>query len=361
MTGAPAIPLRRILDPQGTEVAARPAFAADPRAVVALHRAMLRTRAFDARAVALQRAGQLGTYPSSLGQEATAVGLAAAMRASDVLVPSFREHGAQLWRGVTPLELLLFWGGDERGSDFAAAREDFPVSIPVASHAPHAVGVALAFRIRREERAALCTLGDGATSKGDFYEAINAAGVWRLPLVFVVANNAWAISTPTSRQTAAASLAHKAFAAGIAPERVDGNDVLAVRAACEEALARARAGEGPTLVEALSYRLADHTTSDDAARYRDAAEVERQRAQEPLARTRAWLAREGAWDDAQEAAAHRECEAEMEQAATAWLATPPPEPDAVFSHLYAQLPAPLAAQREAYLGDAARRLGRGDA
>lgn len=361
MIAPPEIPLRRCLDPQGQEVAARPAFAADPNAVLALYRAMVRTRAFDARAVALQRAGQLGTFPSSLGQEATAIGLAAAMRASDVLVPAFREHGAQLWRGVTPLELLLFWGGDERGSDFAVPREDFPVSIPVASHAPHAVGVALAFRIRREERAAVCVLGDGATSKGDFYEAMNAAGVWRLPLVFVVVNNAWAISTPTSRQTAAATFAHKAFAAGIAPERVDGNDVLAVRAACEEALAGARAGAGPTLVEALTYRLADHTTSDDAARYRDVAEVSRHLAEEPLARVRAWLAREAAWSEPQDAALRRECEAEMEQAAQAWLATPPSEPDAIFAHLYAQLPEPLAAQREAYLRDAARRIERGGA
>ena len=186
-----------------------PKFATDPKERVRLYRAMVLTRAFDTKAIALQRTGRLGTYASSLGQEAVSVGLASAMRPEDVLLPSFRDHGAQLWRGVTPVELLLYWGGDERGSAFAGPKEDFPVSVPVGSQAPHAVGVALAFKLRHEQRVAVCIFGDGATSKGDVAEALNIAGVWNLPAVFVINNNRWAISVPLSRQTAADTLAQK--------------------------------------------------------------------------------------------------------------------------------------------------------
>ena len=154
----------RFLDPKGNAVRPPPDFAADRAELVALYRAMVLARAFDAKAVALQRTGRLGTFPSALGQEAVAIGIAAAMRKDDVFLPSFREHGAQLWRGVSLLELFLFWGGDERGSDFAVAREDFPICVPVGTHAPHAVGVALAFKLRRVERVAVCAFGDGATT-----------------------------------------------------------------------------------------------------------------------------------------------------------------------------------------------------
>jgi len=204
----------RFVDPKGNAVRPLPDFAADRAELVALYRAMVLARAFDAKAVALQRTGRLGTFPSALGQEAVGVGLGAAMRKDDVFLPSFREHGAQLWRGVSLVELFLFWGGDERGSDFAVAREDFPICVPVATHAPHAVGVALAFKLRHQQRVAVCAFGDGATSKGDVAEALNMAGVWRLPLVFVINNNRWAISVPVTQQTAAETLAQKAIAAG---------------------------------------------------------------------------------------------------------------------------------------------------
>jgi pyruvate dehydrogenase E1 component alpha subunit len=204
----------RFLDLDGRAVREFPDFARDPQALIALYRAMVLTRAFDAKAIALQRTGRLGTYGSSLGQEAVAVGVGAAMAPEDVLLPSFREQGAQILRGVTMVEILLYWGGDERGSDFAGPRQDFPVCVPVGTHAPHAAGVALALQLRGARRAAVCVLGDGATSKGDFYEAMNFAGVRRLPLVFVVNNNQWAISprpwrrrrsqpaSPASRSTA---------------------------------------------------------------------------------------------------------------------------------------------------------------
>jgi pyruvate dehydrogenase E1 component alpha subunit len=348
---AVSFPLRRYLAPDGTMAAGSPAVARDGERLVALYRAMTLTRCFDTKAIALQRTGRLGTYASSLGQEAVAVGVASAMRPEDVLLPSFREHGAQLWRGVTSYELFLYWGGDERGNDFAGPRQDFPVSIPVASHAPHSVGVALAFKLRREKRVAVCILGDGATSKGDFYEAINLAGVWRLPALFVVANNQWAISVPRAAQTAAQTLAQKAVAAGIAAEQVDGNDVIAVADAAERALARARAGEGPTLIEAVTYRLSDHTTADDASRYRDDAEVSRHWTEEPLLRLRQYLAAQGLWSSDQEETLLAQCTAEIAAAADRYLATPPEPPAAMFDHLYAVLPPSLAAQREAALAE----------
>ena len=201
---------------------------------------MVLTRAFDAKAVALQRTGRLGTYASSLGQEAVGVGLAAAMRPDDVLLPSFREHGAQICRGVTLKELFLYWGGDERGNDFAGPRQDFPNCVPVGSHAPHAVGVALAFRLRGETRAAVCVFGDGATSKGDVAEALNMAGVWKVPAVFVVNNNGWAISVPVAKQTAAATLAQKAAASGIAGD-AGGRQRRGCGPACGRGGARRRA------------------------------------------------------------------------------------------------------------------------
>ncbi len=340
-----AISLTRFVDPSGVVIGPLPDFARDPAALVALYRAMVMTRTFDSKAIALQRTGRLGTYASSLGQEAVAVGLAAAMQPSDVLLPSFREHGAQLWRGVTLTELFLYWGGDERGNDFAGPRTDFPNCVPVGSHAPHAVGVALAFRLRGEKRAALCAFGDGATSKGDVAEALNMAGVWKAPVVFVINNNGWAISVPLARQTAAATLAQKAVAAGIPGEQVDGNDVIAVRSAVERALARARSGHGPTLIEAVTYRLADHTTADDASRYRDDAEVGRHWAAEPVARLRNYLMKSHLWDKDREEKLLQECGEAVEAAANDYLAMPPEPPAAIFDHTFAALPADLVQQR----------------
>ena len=339
----------RFLDPKGNAVRALPDFAANRAELIALYRAMVLARRFDAKAVALQRTGRLGTFAAALGQEAVPVGVASAMRPEDVLLPSFREHGAQLWRGVSPVELLLFWGGDERGSDFAKTREDFPVCVPVATHAPHAVGVALAFKLRREKRVAVCVFGDGATSKGDVAEALNAAGVWHLPVVFVINNNRWAISVPLAQQTAAETLAQKAIAAGFEGEQVDGNDVIAVREAVERAIAKARAGGGPHLIEALTYRLGDHTTADDASRYRTGSEVSARWADEPIARLRNYLVAAGMWGKSDEEQLLAEITLTIERAAEAYLATPPQGPEAMFDFTYESLPKDLAEQRRAAL------------
>jgi len=339
----------RYLGPDGKPVSPVPGWAADAGALIPLYRAMTLTRTFDQRAVTLQRSGQLGTYASSLGQEAVGVGVASAMRREDVLLPSFREHGAELWRGITLVESLLAWGGDERGNDVAVPREDFPASVPVASHILHAAGVALAFKLRHEQRVAVCIFGDGATSKGDFYEAINAAGVWSLPAVFVANNNQWAISTPRSRQTATETLAQKAFAAGIPGEQVDGNDVIAVRDATMRAVERARRGDGATLIEALTYRLADHTTADDASRYRDPEQVKAEWQNEPLARLRRYLIKQGAWSKDREQALQAECAGQVDAAVAAYLATPPQPASSIFDYHFAALPPDLARQRAALL------------
>lgn len=340
------------LGADGKPVGELPEFANDRDALVALYRGLVLTRLFDEKAIALQRTGRLGTYASSLGQEAVSVGAAAAMQPDDVFLPSFREQGGQLWRGVRPFELLLYWGGDERGSDFRDQRHDFPVSIPVASHVPHACGVALAMKLRKEPRAALAIFGDGATSKGDFYEAINIAGVWELPVVFVANNNQWAISVPRNNQTAAETLAQKAVAAGIAGLQVDGNDVIAVRQACGEALERARKDGRPTLIEALTYRMGDHTTADDARRYRPDDTVSPHWKEDPISRLRTFLTATQDWSHDDEEKLIEECRADVEKAAEDYLATPPEPPQAMFDSLFNTLPEALVKQRSFVVSEA---------
>src|ERR1700758_4299949 len=287
---------RSYLGPDGTVLRPLPSFASDTGVLISLYRGMVLTRAFDLKAVSLQRTGRLGTYAVSLGQEAVSVGIASAMREEDVVLPSYRDNGTLLWRGTKMEEILLFWGGDERGNLSSGPAHDFPYCIPVGSQAPQAAGVAYALKLRKEPRVAVCLFGDGATSKGDVWEAMNFAGVWKLPVVFAVVNNQWAISVPQRLQTAAQTLAQRAIAAGFVGEQVDGNDVIAVRAAMDAARAAARAGEGPRLIEALTYRLGDHTTADDAARYRPPDDVQRHWKEEPITRLRTYLAGRKQWD-----------------------------------------------------------------
>jgi pyruvate dehydrogenase E1 component alpha subunit len=336
---------RQILGPAGELVAPLPPFAQDTAEVVRMYRAMTLVRVFDAKAVNLQRTGQLGTYPSSLGHEAAHIGVGAAMRTEDVLAPVYREFGTQLWRGVTMPEILTYWGGDERGNDFAVPRHDFAWCVPIATQTLHAAGAAMAFKVLKQPRCALAYIGDGGTSEGAFYEALNLAGSRALPVVFVIVNNGWAISVPVAAQTAAQTLAQKAVAAGIAGVQVDGNDVLAVRDVVAGALDTARRGAGPSLIEALTYRLSDHTTADDASRYRSGQEVKNAWALEPLIRTRAFLVNNGQWDADKELALLQECALKVDAAVTEYLAKSKPSTDAMFEHLFAVLPAHLREQR----------------
>jgi 2-oxoisovalerate dehydrogenase E1 component alpha subunit len=337
---------RAYIGVDGAALTDLPDFASDRELLVSLYRGMVQARTFDLKAVALQRTGRLGTYATSLGQEAVAVGIASAMQHDDVLLPSYRDNAALLWRGVSMEDILLFWGGDERGNRWSGPAHDFPFCIPVGSQAPHAAGVGYAFKYRKQARVAVCIFGDGATSKGDVWEAMNFAGVCKLPVVFVVNNNQWAISVPLKAQTASQTLAQKAIAAGFAGEQADGCDVLAVRASVGAAVDAARAGEGPRLIEAVTYRLGDHTTADDAARYRPPAEVQEHWKQEPIARLRAYLVRQMGWTKTEEEKVAGDCGERAEAAIKRYLATAPRPPPTMFDHLYARLPSAYAGQRK---------------
>jgi 2-oxoisovalerate dehydrogenase E1 component alpha subunit len=342
-----AIQHHRCLDPEGKPLGTLPAFATDQEELTKMYRMMTLVRTFDTKAINLQRTGKLGTYASCLGHEATHVGAGVALRDEDVLIPVYREYGAQFLRGVKMSNVLLYWGGDERGNVYSGtAREDYAWNVPIASQMLHAAGVAMALKVRGEKRCALTFVGDGGTSQGAFYEALNLAGARALPAVFIIVNNKWAISVPIESQTATRTLAQKAIAAGMPGLQVDGNDAIAVRQVVSEALERARSGGGPTVIEAVTYRLSDHTTADDATRYRKELEVKEAWAVEPLLRLRAYLVGVKAWDDAREEALKAECARQVEAAVEEYLNTPKQPTDAMFDHLFANAPRNLQAQRE---------------
>jgi pyruvate dehydrogenase E1 component alpha subunit len=274
-----------------------------------------------------------------------------------VLAPVYREVGTQLWRGVTMGEMLLYWAGDERGNDFAIPRHDFAWCVPIATQTLHAAGAAMAFQILKQPRCALAYIGDGGTSEGAFYEAINLAGARKLPVVFVIVNNGWAISVPVAAQTAARTLAQKAVAAGIPGVQVDGNDLLAVRQTVAEALDAARRGAGPAVIEALTYRLADHTTADDASRYRGEDEVKQAWSLEPMIRIRQFLNAAALWNPAQETNLQQECAARVDAAVRAHFNQAKPSSDAMFEHLFEALPLHLQEQRATARKYAAKSSG----
>ncbi|OGL10411.1 MAG: pyruvate dehydrogenase (acetyl-transferring) E1 component subunit alpha [Candidatus Rokubacteria bacterium RIFCSPLOWO2_02_FULL_72_37] len=319
-----------------------------PDELRALWRAMLLGRRLDERMVRLQRQGRIGTFAPLKGQEASQLGSVAALRTTDWMVPSFRETAAMIWRGWPIEKLLLFFAGYLEGGQPAPDQHDLPVTIPVATQLPHAVGLAYAAQYRGDDAVVMVYFGDGATSEGDFHEALNFAGVWQVPVVFVCQNNQWAISVPLKKQTHSRTLAQKAHAYGVPGLQVDGNDVLAVRAAAGEAVARARAGGGPTLIECITYRLGVHTTADDPTKYRSEEEVKAWERKDPLTRFRAYLEARGLL----EAGLEETLDREIAEAVRRFEATPPADPLTMFDHVYAERPAHLEAQREAL----ARRL-----
>jgi pyruvate dehydrogenase E1 component alpha subunit len=305
--------------------------------LVALYRAMWLAREFDQRMIKLQRQGRLGTFGPATGQEAASVAPAFAMEDDDWYVGTFREPGGRLARGEPLDNALLYYTGFEEGCVQPAsgpARRLLPINIIVGSQLLHAVGLAYAMRYRGEKAAVVAFVGDGGTSQGDFHEALNLAAVWRAPVVFVCQNNGWAISIPRDKQTRSKTLAQKALAYGMPGLQVDGNDPLAVFRATRDALARARAGEGPTFLEAVTYRLMMHTTSDDPGRYRSEAEVEPWRRLDPLLRTQRYLERRHGWDERQQAALLESVRAEIEAAVRRHESRPPLPPDAPFDHVF---------------------------
>ena len=286
---------------------------------------MLFVRTFNSRALSLHREGRLGTYASVLGQEASQVGSALALSKEDWVFPSYRETAVLLALGYPLSMILKYWRGDERGLKCPEGLNVLPMSIPVASQIPHATGVAMAMKIKGAAGAAVAYFGDGASSRGDFHEALNMAGVFKAPAVFICQNNGWAISLPREKQTSAATIAQKAIAYGIAGVQVDGNDIFAVHKATGDALKRGRDGGGPTLIECLTYRLDDHTTSDASVKYRDAREVEEWWRREPMIRLRKFLTSRALLTAEYEEEALRRAEEEVDRAIDEEERSGPPE------------------------------------
>lgn len=322
----------RFVSPAGEPAGALPLGDAE---LVAGYRAMARARHFDERAVVLQRQGRLGVYAPFRGQEAAQVGTASALAADDWLVPSYRESGAALTHGLPLEQLVLYWRAHADGWRYPGNVRVLPFYIPIATQLPHAVGLALAGRHQAEPWAVMVYVGDGGTSEGDFHEALNFAAVFKAPVVFVVQNNGWAISVPTERQMGNVRIADRGQGYGMPGVRVDGNDYVACLSVAREAVARARAGEGPTLIEALTYRLAPHTTSDDPDRYRDEEETTVREAEEPLRRLRKLLRARGLWNDEREAELREELDAALAAAVAVADGAAEPAPTAVVEHVFA--------------------------
>src|SRR5213594_3245430 len=306
-----------------------------------LYRAMLLGRRLDERMVRLQRQGRIGTFAPIKGQEASQLGSVCTLRPSDWMVPSFRETAAMLWRGWPIEKLLMTFAGQLEGTQPAPDQHDLPITIPVATQLPHAVGLAYAAQYRGDDVVVMAYFGDGATSEGDFHEALNFAGVWHVPVVFVCQNNQWAISVPLKKQTHSRTIAEKAHAYGFPGIQVDGNDVLAVHAAGREAVERARHGDGPTLIECVTYRLGVHTTADDPTKYRSDAEVAMWEQKDPLTRFRAYLEKRNLL----EANVEQRIDEEIAEAVRRFESAPPADPLTMFDHVYAELPPDLKAQR----------------
>ncbi len=345
----------QFLDAEGNLGGELPDVVSDRSDLTNIYQTMVLARLFDRAAINLQRTGAMGTYPSCEGQEAIGTGIGLAMRDDDVFVPYYRDVATQLQRGILLEETLLYWGGDERGCNYKNQVQDFPPCVPIATQSCHAVGIAFALKYRGENRAVVTTCGEGATSKGDFYESINVAGVMHLPVVFVVNNNQWAISVPRDRQTAAETIAQKAFAAGIDGVQVDGNDPIAVTESVARALKRAREDYRPSLIEAITYRLCDHTTADDASRYRDEDEYQAAKPLEPLIRYRKFLQREYQWSEDDDAKVYADSEAQVKRAIDVYRAVPDQVAGEFFDYMFEKPTADLKQQRQEYLDGVKRR------
>ncbi|MHB9852379.1 pyruvate dehydrogenase (acetyl-transferring) E1 component subunit alpha [Streptomyces krungchingensis] len=328
----------------GTEAAAQ----ADPGLLRRLYAELVRGRRYNTQATALTKQGRLAVYPSSTGQEACEVAAALVLEAQDWLFPSYRDTLAAVARGLDPVEALTLLRGDWHTGYDPREHRIAPLSTPLATQLPHAVGLAHAARLKGDDVVALALVGDGGTSEGDFHEALNFAAVWQAPVVFLVQNNGFAISVPLAKQTAAPSLAHKAVGYGMPGRLVDGNDAVAVHQVLGEAIAHARAGGGPTLVEAVTYRIDAHTNADDATRYRGDAEVETWRAHDPIVLLERELTERGLLDDKGMGEVREDAETMAADLRERMNQDPVLDPMDLFAHVYAQ-PTPQLLEQEAQL------------
>ena len=316
--------------------------------LIKLHRSMLLNRRFDERLLSLQRQGRIGTFAPIKGQEASQLGAVATLEESDWLFPSFREMAAENWRGKSLESVLLTYGGYNEGSVIPEGLNNLPVAIPVGTQILHAVGVAYAIKYRGEKNVAMVFFGDGGTSEGDFHEALNFAGVFQTPTIFVCQNNQWAISIPRSQQTHSKTLAQKALAYGIPGIQVDGNDILAVYVAAREAVERARSGDGPSMIECVTYRMSMHTTADDPKRYRKDEELEEWSKRDPLDRFQKYLIAKGLLSEEEIDSLEEEVKKEIKAAVDGYEKKQKElgDPLLMFDHVFEELPPHLQEQRE---------------
>ncbi|MBI4369794.1 MAG: pyruvate dehydrogenase (acetyl-transferring) E1 component subunit alpha [Elusimicrobia bacterium] len=301
-----------------------------------IYRMLVLIRVFDEKAFKLQRQGRLGTYPQILGQEATQIVPPMCLEKKDWLIPTYRGQGSYFARGMPLVNSLLYWGGDDRGAKLPDGQNDMIFAIPVGSHLTHAVGVAMAAQYRKDSAVALTYLGDGASSKGDFYEAMNFAGVYKAPVIFFVENNQWAISVSRKTQTSAQTIAQKAIGCGLSGIQVDGNDVFAVYRAVQEAIARARRGDGASVIEAETYRLGDHTTADDSSRYRSKEEIDLWKDRDPIARFRVFLTAQNVLTEDADLEVRRAAEEKVRSAIDEYESVPEPNPLSMFELIYGE-------------------------
>jgi pyruvate dehydrogenase E1 component alpha subunit len=332
--------------------------------VVELYKEMLAARGFDDAAYRLQRSGRMGTFPQNNGQEAGPLAAAVALRAGrDHVVPAYRENIALFHLGLPMHQILMHWMGDERGNDIDPKLRISPICISIGTHLPHAAGIGFATKLRNArdgtDDVVACFFGDGATSEGAFHDGLNFASVAKSPVIFICQNNGWAISVPTEKQTASETFAQKGLAYGMPTFQADGNDLFASYKVCRDAIAGARAGRGPAMVELTTYRIADHTTVDDSARYRDQAEHKRRLAEDPLVRTRRYLEQRHLWNDDLEAAEADRVKRIMKEVVRVAEEAPKVSPAEMFTSAFEQLPPELERQmstlRTSSLGQAPRQ------
>ena len=309
-----------------------------------LFKKMVFIRLADQKGLLLQRQGRFGTYAPLWGQEACQVGTGYALQRGDWIFPAFRELGITMMMGVALKDFYLYWMGNEKGSHVPDGINVFPVSVPVASHIPHAVGASWSAKLKGDKAVAVAFFGDGATSKGDFHEAMNFAGVFKTPTIFFCQNNQFAISVPRKKQTASETIAQKALAYGFGGIQVDGNDLFAVFSVAKEAVEKARSGGGPTLIEGVTFRFGPHTTADDPTKYRTEKEIEPWKPLDPMVRLRLYLKGKGFWSEEAEQKMTDEAQKEIDQAVKDAEAVPPPPPDEIFTSVFAEMTPPLKEQ-----------------
>ncbi len=333
-----------ILSPDGTvDAALMPKI---PNGVLLeMYRLMFQIRAFDERAILLQRSGRLGTYPMITGQEATQCVPPLCLKASDWVVPTYRGGGVYFARGMQMRYALLYWAGDDRGTHFPDGNNDMIFSVPVGTHLTQVAGLAWGEKFKKKGGVALTYCGDGTTSKGDLHEALTFAGRFKLPAIYIIENNGWAISVPRDRQAASATLAQKAWGYGVAGLQVDGNDALAVYSATADAVARARSGGGATVIECETYRMSHHTTADDATRYRSDKDVEAWRKRDPISRLKKFLTAKKLWDEKKEKALAAQTLTWVDGEVKAYEDTPLPNPLDMFANVYERATPALIEQR----------------